>query len=517
MKRIRKNLRVIKRATKWSNIKIIKKLMMAKMYGITMTPYIKNRCYNMTIKELKKLSKTLKYKKNALNKTIKKQKLSKKEGKERLNVAQSYGITYKMYTLGKMWNFSLDELVEYGEALNKKHKKTKEDKEWYIKVAMDKTGQSKDEVLEKLNIARERGYSTVNFMLNGLEKLTVEEIKVYPKPVFKKKNVKQIKKENKEYEQKIRKEMNWSEPRFKIEFLKSRAISQAKLNDYYQLMLYKYDMDKQKEFMTNEVCLKMSIKYCDYGGNYKFFDSKALFNEKFKNYLHRKWFIASDFEDYYDFKEKISNLNKIIVKPLYDYGGSGINIYKVNRNIFSDYFTYKKIKNKDYIIEEVIEQDENIGKIYPGSLNTIRIMTIIRNGKFEIIMAALRMGCNKTKTIDNFTAGGLVASINPKTGIVITDAVDKKGNIYELHPDTNTKIKGFQIPKWNEIIKKLKDASKEVPKMPYIGWDIAITKNGEIELIEGNHNPGIRIFQYPYAVIENKGVRPLVEKYLNDK
>ena len=141
------------------------------------------------------------------------------------------------------------------------------------------------------------------------------------------------------------------------------------------------------------------------------------------------------------------------------------------------------------------------------------------DGKFTILGSVLRIGVNNE--YDNWSTGGIITIIDPKTGKIISDASDKKGHIYKKHPITNQKFKGEQISKWKEIVKVLnhtckvlKEASTVVENMPYIGWDVAITKNGDIELIEGNHDHDVCVFQSAYALLEDKGIGNVIKPYL---
>jgi hypothetical protein len=49
---------------------------------------------------------------------------------------------------------------------------------------------------------------------------------------------------------------------------------------------------------------------------------------------------------------------------------------------------------------------------------------------------------------------------------------------------------GFKLPNWHIAIDSVIKAAEKLPQCRFIGWDVAITTKG-IELIEGNHNPGI--------------------------
>lgn len=48
---------------------------------------------------------------------------------------------------------------------------------------------------------------------------------------------------------------------------------------------------------------------------------------------------------------------------------------------------------------------------------------------------------------------------------------------------------GFEIPKFQEVKRVVKEIANLSPKARIVGWDIAITDKG-ISLIEGNMGPG---------------------------
>jgi hypothetical protein len=43
---------------------------------------------------------------------------------------------------------------------------------------------------------------------------------------------------------------------------------------------------------------------------------------------------------------------------------------------------------------------------------------------------------------------------------------------------------------WDEVVAFLDRAARELPTVPYVGWDIAVGPNGPI-LVEGNWTPGL--------------------------
>ena len=109
--------------------------------------------------------------------------------------------------------------------------------------------------------------------------------------------------------------------------------------------------------------------------------------------------------------------------------------------------------------------------------------------------------------MDNFNSGGMVAPIDVKTGIVSDRAIDKKKNLYEVHPATGNIIKGFKFPDWEEALKMCKEAAKVVPEMAYIGWDVAFSDKGPV-FVEANEFPGHDIYQLPEHTPNKIGMMP---------
>lgn len=71
-------------------------------------------------------------------------------------------------------------------------------------------------------------------------------------------------------------------------------------------------------------------------------------------------------------------------------------------------------KEKFDLIEEAITNCEEIKRLNPTSLNTIRIVTFRSGSYFKVICACLRIGA-KGALVDNVSCGGTSARINLDT------------------------------------------------------------------------------------------------------
>ncbi len=117
------------------------------------------------------------------------------------------------------------------------------------------------------------------------------------------------------------------------------------------------------------------------------------------------------------------------------------------------------LRNNFEVLEEKIVQDETMSSLHPSSVNTFRIVTYKKpSGEIVVHLPFIKIG-QKGSFVDNGGAGGILALIDEKTGVIITDGKDELNNIYKKHPDTKIKLKGFQIPMWNEIKELAKIAS----------------------------------------------------------
>ena len=215
--------------------------------------------------------------------------------------------------------------------------------------------------------------------------------------------------------------------------------------------------------------------------------NKNEFNVYFKEWIQRQWLWSKTMDETL-FESMISQHRRLFIKPLDDQEGHGIRVIEnVDKASISKVFC--ELKNENVLIEESIIQHPmmNFGNT---SVNTVRIITCLdTKGNTHILRAALRVGIGKA-VVDNFSAGGALYDIDVDSGRIDNKGIGHDGRKYIYHPGTDICMLGYQIPNWDILVKGVVKASKLIPQCRFIGWDVAITDDG-IELIEGNHNPGL--------------------------
>lgn len=219
-----------------------------------------------------------------------------------------------------------------------------------------------------------------------------------------------------------------------------------------------------------------------------------------KDYYKREIIKISSPDDYSIFEEFVSRHPVFVVKPIDLSNGLGVRKvdsakFSNKRELFKEMLgagtefeqsqDYKWFDMKGSVLEEIIIQDDSINQLNPTSVNGIRITTIRVNNEVHIYYPWIKVGSGGEFVVSAIL-GGFDACINAETGIVETDGVMESGKIIQYHPDTHTKIMGFQIPRWNEVVSMAKEvASKLDSSINYVGWDFVLTPEGWV-IMEGN-------------------------------
>ena len=263
--------------------------------------------------------------------------------------------------------------------------------------------------------------------------------------------------------------------------------------DYKIAQMYKLN-DKQKKTqitrgLSNEIVRRMNDK-----AYWHYFDDKATFNELFKSEVNRDWMKIEEDMDINELEQFIAMHNTFIAKPIEGSSGVGIARYECREWLDKPQALLRELLNGDVgIIEECVIQHPEMAKLCPTSVNTIRIATLLGDKKEGVVYAFLRIG--NGKVMDNVDCGGMAARVDLKTGTLLTVGADKAGNTFTEHPITHTPIIGFVIPHFEKAMEMCMEASKKIPQMRFIAWDVAITEQGPV-FIEGNSFPSHAVPQF---------------------
>lgn len=192
--------------------------------------------------------------------------------------------------------------------------------------------------------------------------------------------------------------------------------------------------------------------------------------------------------------------DRFIIKPSIE-SGRGRDVKMIHGRNSSLEHIYSALDDyqSNFIIQEVVSQHETMGLLNKTSLNTCRLYTYreVENGEYVLLGAAVRFG-GEGAYRDNACTGGGFCKIHDDG--IIDDKIHNyrcfgHRSLYELKGLSNLKV-----PNYEKVIKCCIDLHKSIPYMDLIGWDIAITPDGEPMLIELNQYPDcefIQIFNGP--------------------
>ena len=272
--------------------------------------------------------------------------------------------------------------------------------------------------------------------------------------------------------------------------------------DYDLFEMYNLTAEQRDTYITRGRNNALIKQYNDPAYGY-LLRNKGEFNARFHEFVRREWVYLSEKDVALDF---MSRHEVFMAKPMNGTCGKGIEKIYMEREENPEAVWQRLSAQGAYLLEEVIRQHPAVSAIYPEAINTLRTVTIRKEGVTHVICTYFRIG-NNGRHVDNFNSGGMVAPVDEKTGIVADRAIDKNKILYAVHPMTGTQIQGFQFPDWEAAMDMVRRAAELIPELGYLGWDIAFTEDGPI-LVEGNEFPGHDIYQLPEHTPDKIGIMP---------
>lgn len=181
--------------------------------------------------------------------------------------------------------------------------------------------------------------------------------------------------------------------------------------------------------------------------------------------------------------EALAMLGRLVRKPATGWGGAGVRVVE------SEAAALQGAGGGLFLLEGFLQQHDYAARIFPGSLNTIRIVTMTgADGLPFVAAAAHRFGAAASVPVDNFKRGGVSALVDPATGALSAGRSNPgihAAHVHATHPDTGAPIEGVLVPMWTEAQALALRLAGLFPGLRHVGWDICITPQGP-RVVEGN-------------------------------
>lgn len=296
-------------------------------------------------------------------------------------------------------------------------------------------------------------------------------------------------------------------------------------------ILFKLATSNSSEFVTD---YEENFRVCRINKNTEILNNKLLFPEVIGGYFKtpetRALIYAGKFLPYHTtscFGEQAAILHlktrgPLILKPFDGDGGIGIvKVSCINEEIFQwngvEITEDKLLKNfstlNGYMVSDFVNQASYSNTIFSGSVNTIRLLTMVdpQTGEPFIGAAAHRIGNSGSAPVDNCAMGGYTAAIDLETGKLSAATATKFKSstppYYATHPDSGAPIEGVVIPNWKELEKEVLSLHSKLRFISYIGWDIVAGEDGKFYILEGNDGADLKLHQAHAPLLQNPAVK----------
>ena len=281
--------------------------------------------------------------------------------------------------------------------------------------------------------------------------------------------------------------------------------------DYKIADMYRLNDAQRRSTITrgisNNIVRRMNDK-----AYWHFFDDKSQFNAGFSQWVGRDWLLFNKDTSKESLAAFAAGKPSVFVKPLEGSSGVGVAKYSMEEMADASAFYDTLRKGGDSILEETVVQHEEMARLCPTSVNTVRIATLLGDKGEGIVYAFLRIG--NGKVMDNVDCGGMACRVDLDSGKLTTPAADKAGHVFENHPITGVAFRGFQVPYFEEAKAMCLAAMKVVPQVRYVAWDVAITPTGPC-FIEGNSFPSHAVPQFSAHYPNGMGILTEFRKYID--
>ena len=286
-------------------------------------------------------------------------------------------------------------------------------------------------------------------------------------------------------------------------FIYNLIFYKCTLSDYFLFSFYTKSAAEKKTYASGFLNHEFAY-YADDSDTIEKCADKAFMSELLKPYLGREY-LVSDAMTFDEFRAFTSKNPDFLFKPVDGSRGRGIEKWHCTAENIDELFN--TAKENPAILDELIVQHPDVSAVCPASVNTIRYYAYRKGEEIVTMGCVFRMG-RGTACIDNYSTGGIAATIDPDTGRIIAPAEDIYAKRYDEHPYSHIKLVGYQIPLWDKVKELIQACTKDYP-LNYVGWDVAVREN-DCVIVEANPIGGFQAVQVAGA----GGKRELMEELM---
>lgn len=262
--------------------------------------------------------------------------------------------------------------------------------------------------------------------------------------------------------------------------------------EYFMYGLQKKELEERRKYISNLYRTK-KLNMVNDRIQCELLDNKEKTYKLFKEFYGREVIAIHSKNDFDKFEKFCKKHDRFVKKPLNNAMGEGVALVQIDKNTdIKDLFFSLVEELGKFIIEELIICHDQIKRLNPDSVNTVRMTTYYDGQSTHILWPWMRIG-RAGRFVDNAGAGGLGVAIEKNTGVFFSDGFDENGHSFKMHPENGIVFNGYKCPNWEGALKLGYDLSRKlvdkVDGIRFVGWDITYTQECKWIVIEGNAFP----------------------------
>ena len=198
-------------------------------------------------------------------------------------------------------------------------------------------------------------------------------------------------------------ELGFSRSRLMIDYLWAYVNHRCTIADYFLYRFYLLNRRGRREFVT--LFDMRDIHRKNSQAVFHEFEEKDRFLEAFAPFIHRDWIGRVFRSSRQEFDAFADAHPHCILKPRTESGGEGVELCTITPENREQ--VWQRLVKDDYIAESLLKQCHEMAALHPGSVNTVRALTI----RGRLVSAVLRMGVGGA-FVDNGCSGGIFAGLD---------------------------------------------------------------------------------------------------------
>ena len=137
------------------------------------------------------------------------------------------------------------------------------------------------------------------------------------------------------------------------------------------------------------------------------------------------------------------------------------------------------------MLQRPILPHSSLAEIFPGAVATLRVTTArAPSGEISRRGAYLRLGRKGTAWV--MSLNSVEVAVTDEEGTLDALGYDEHWRAWPKHPDTGVVFAGRRVPEFRRAVELCLKLHAKAPHMPIVGWDVAVNRDNQIELIEWN-------------------------------